>query len=196
MIYPISDEIHFLIGGTIAIILVIYMTKLLVNKYFNGIFNNEKMLKFTKTITNIIIIFVLLLSFYKIIGYLRICNNYNTQNFKYIPVSENLIESIKEVDDYILRQEQEVYILDARAGVYMIPINRYNKNYDMFLIGNLGGEGSNGIIEDLQSKENAKLLLLSNEHNLNWQTPLDIIKYVKQNYNKIEKIGSFDVYEK
>ena len=107
-----------------------------------------------------------------------------------------MIESIKEVDDYILRQEQEVYILDARAGVYMIPINRYNKNYDMFLIGNLGGEGSNGIIEDLQSKENAKLLLLSNEHNLNWQTPLDIIKYVKQNYNKIEKIGSFDVYEK
>ena len=66
----------------------------------------------------------------------------------------------------------------------------------MFLIGNLGGKGSNGIIEDLQSKENAKLLLLSNEHNLNWQTPLDIIKYVKQNYNKIEKIGSFDVYEK
>ena len=196
VIYPISDEIHFLIGGTIAIILVIYMTKLLVNKYFNGIFNNEKMLKFTKTITNIIIIFVLLLSFYKIIGYLRICNNYNTQNFKYIPVSENLIESIKEVDDYILRQEQEVYILDARAGVYMIPINRYNKNYDMFLIGNLGGKGSNGIIEDLQSKENAKLLLLSNEHNLNWQTPLDIIKYVKQNYNKIERIGSFDVYEK
>ena len=107
-----------------------------------------------------------------------------------------MIESIKEVDEYILGQEQEVYILDARAGIYMIPINRYNKNYDMFLIGNLGGEGSNGIIEDLQSKENVKLLLLSNEKNLNWQTPLDIIKYVKQNYNKIEKIGSFDVYEK
>ena len=118
------------------------------------------------------------------------------EDFYYIPVYDDMEECIQKVDDYILKQGQEVYILDARAGIYMIPINRYNKNYDMFLIGNIGSKGSGGIIEELKSKENIKLLLLNNERNLNWQTPLDVIKYVKENYNKTDEIEIFDVYEK
>ena len=118
------------------------------------------------------------------------------EDFYYIPVYDDMEECIQKVDDYILKQGQEVYILDARAGIYMITINRYNKNYDMFLIGNIGSKGSGGIIEELKSKENIKLLLLNNERNLNWQTPLDVIKYVKENYNKTDEIEIFDVYEK
>ncbi len=196
VVYPISDDIHFLIGGTIGIITVVYMVKLLINKYFYETVNNEKILNFIEIITIIIISFMLVISLYKIIGYLENCDNYKLQNFKYIPVYDDMEESIKRVDDYILNQEQEVYILDARAGIYMIPINRYNKNYDMFLIGNIGSKGSNGVIADLKSKDNVKILLLNNEQNLNWQTPLDVIKYVKENYNKTDEIEIFDVYEK
>lgn len=196
VVYPISDDIHFLIGGTIGIITLVYMLKLLINKYFDEIINNEKMLKFIEIITIVIISFMLVISLYKIIRYLENCANYKLQNFNYIPVYDDMAESIQKVDDYILNQEHEVYILDARAGIYMIPINRYNKNYDMFLIGNIGSKGSEGVIEDLKSKENVKLLLLNNERNLNWQTPLDVIKYVKENYSKTGEIEIFDVYEK
>ena len=196
VVYPISDNIHFLIGGTIGIITLVYMLKLLINKYFDEVINNEKLLKFIEIVTIVIISFMLVVSLYKIIGYLGDCDNYKLQNFKYIPVYDDMEECIQKVDDYILKQGQEVYILAARACIYMIPINRYNKNYDMFLIGNIGSKGSGGIIEELKSKENIKLLLLNNERNLNWQTPLDVIKYVKENYNKTDEIEIFDVYEK
>ena len=36
---------------------------------------------------------------------------------------------------------ENIHILDATAALYMIPIDRYNKNYDMFNIGNLGFKG-------------------------------------------------------
>ena len=90
-----------------------------------------------------------------------------------------MIESIKEVDDYILRQEQEVYILDARAGVYMIPINRYNKNYDMFLKGNLGESSFEKITSDIKNNLETKYLILKDKYKKNWQTPNDIINFAK-----------------
>lgn len=59
-------------------------------------------------------------------------------NFKYIIANE---ENVKLIDDYIIKKEEEgniVYILDARAPLYMIPLNKYNKDFDMLLNGNLG----------------------------------------------------------
>ena len=77
----------------------------------------------------------------------------------------------------------------------MIPINRYNKNYDMFNKGNFGGKGSKGIIEDLQSKENITLLILKNKRNLNWQTPIEVIEYIQQKYEKTGDIEIFDIWK-
>ena len=54
--------------------------------------------------------------------------------------------TVYEIDIYFqnnIEQEKEnkkVYILDAEAAIYMIPINNYNKDYDMFLKGNIGKE--------------------------------------------------------
>ena len=61
-------------------------------------------------------------------------------------MDENYIKSIKEIEEYIDLSEKKVYILDATAALYMIPIDRYNKNYDLFLIGNLGKDGEEGQI--------------------------------------------------
>ena len=76
----------------------------------------------------------------------------------------------------------------------MIPINKYNKDYDMFLIGNLGLNATNRILKDLDSKNNTEILLFKG--NLNWQTPVDIVKYIQENYNKVGEIGNFDIYSK
>lgn len=86
--------------------------------------------------------------------------------------------------------------MDASAVIYMIPLHRYNKNYDMFLIGNLGVNGSQAIIDDLNNKENIIILILKNEELMNWQTPRDVIRYIKDNYVKDGKIGIFDIYKK
>ena len=66
-------------------------------------------------------------------------NRYNKlQNFKYIKAESN---EIQKIDQFIIECEKNnktVYILDATAAIFMIPIDKYNKDYDMFLKGNLG----------------------------------------------------------
>lgn len=132
-----------------------------------------------------------------IIYFIIICKNFsNLKNFKYIPVSEELYEDILEVDEYISLQECEIYILDARAAMYMIALNRYNKDYDMFLNGNLGANSIERIKGELNSKENVKLLIFTDLDNLNWQTPIELIEYVLDNYAKTGEVGRFSIYEK
>lgn len=199
VVYPISDDVHFLIAGTIAIITGIYLVKEIYEERFKKTLNETTIVwveSFIKAFASIVILVIVGISSYKLINYFTICRNYTKlENFKYIPLSKEFEEQITKVDEYILNQENEVYIVDARAGIYMIPINRYNKNYDMFLKGNIGGEGSQGIIEDLQSKSNITLLLLKNKTNLNWQTPLDVIEYIQSEYEKIGEIEIFEVYK-
>lgn len=60
------------------------------------------------------------------------------KNFKYITTGE---ESVIKIDSYILDKEvkgKKVYILDATAPFYMIPLDKYNKDFDMFMKGNFG----------------------------------------------------------
>ena len=156
VVYPISDNVHFLIAGTITIITGIYLLKELYENKFKGILEKSIIIWIENFIKALIIILILIMvgvSIYRLINYTINFKEYkNLENFKYIPVSKELEEHIIKVDKYLEEQQNDVYIVDARAAIYMIPINRYNKNYDMFLKGNIGGKGSKGIIEYLQSK--------------------------------------------
>ena len=52
-------------------------------------------------------------------------------------------ENINKIDEFILSNEKKgksVYILDAAAAMYMIPLNKYNKDYDMLMQGNFGSK--------------------------------------------------------
>ena len=153
VMYPISDEIHFLIGGLIAIIGLIYVTFLLCKIIYDKIKINKKF-KIYKLLTSLICVIVfgsiLKTMLSNIYDYMKIEKNVEISHYKNIEVSENLVERIKNMDNYILQKEQEgqkVYILDSDAAIYMIPINKYNKDYDMFLNGNIGKDGEQGQIE-------------------------------------------------
>ncbi len=199
VVYPISDNVHFLIAGTITIITGIYLLKELYENKFKGILEKSIIIWIENFIKALIIILILIMvgvSIYRLINYIINFKEYkNLENFKYIPVSKELEEHIIKVDKYLEEQQNDVYIVDARAAIYMIPINRYNKNYDMFNKGNFGGKGSKGIIEDLQSKENITLLILKDKRNLNWQTPIDVIEYVQNKYEKIGEIEGFEIWK-
>ena len=67
----------------------------------------------------------------------------------------------------------------------MIPIDRYNKNYDMFLKGNLGESSFEKITNDIKNNSETRYLILKDKYKKNWQTPLNIIDYVKENKTKI-----------
>ena len=196
VIFPITDEIHFLIGMLPCIICAIYFIYNIFSKILKG-----KIKIFIKSFIECASIGILILYIIILINpmkeYIQNLNKYQyLQHFRNIPISEGLEKQIEIVDEYIKNSTKEVYILDATASVYMIPIDNYNKNYDMFLKGNLGAEGEKGIIEELKEKNNSKILIMKEGLARNWQNPEDVRKYIIENWKKTEEIACFEVYEK
>lgn len=201
VMYPISDEIHFIIGSIIAIIDIIYMIGLLAEKIYNKIPLKQKY-KVCKIITLLIWISIFVVisvnGFENIYNYIKLEKNTDIEHYKNVEVWEQLRQRIEILDNYILEKEKEgkkVYILDAEAAIHMIPINRYNKDYDMFLKGNIGKDGEEGQIEKIkQRKENEIYLIRKSNIQTNWQTPLEIIQYIRNNLNQIEEIEIYEAY--
>lgn len=202
VMYPISDEIHFLIGSLISIIGLIYMIILLGEKIYSKI-NYTKKYKLYKIITLIIwiLIFSVILtkSIVNIYKYTKNDKNTEIKHYSNIEIDENLKQRIKNIDKYILEKEKEgkkVYILDAEAALYMIPLDKYNKDYDMFLKGNIGKDGEEGQIQKITQKDENTLYLIRNKKlKSNWQTPLNVINYIRGNLQKIEEIEIYEVYK-
>ena len=195
--FPISNEIHFFIGALPIIILTVYEIYNISKKIINNISNKKVYKIMIDFIINFITIFIILfISLYSIINLYRFFketdNFSNLKHFKYINISKGLEMQINIVNEYILKNDN-VIILDASAAAYMIPIDRYNKDYDMFNKGNLGYKGEQKIIEQIM-ENNTQYLILKDEYSKNWQTPMDIIEYVKENKTKIGEIEIFDIY--
>lgn len=202
VMYPISDEIHFIIGSIIAIIGIIYMIGLLSEKIYNKIPLKAKY-KTYKIITLLIglslFVVISVKGFENIYNYIKVEKNTDIAHYKNVEVWEQLRQRIGVIDDYILEKEKEgkkVYILDADAAIHMIPINKYNKDYDMFLKGNIGKDGEQGQIEKIKQKDENTMYMIRNEKiSTNWQTPLDVIKYIRENLEKVEEIEIYEVYK-
>lgn len=197
--FPISDEIHFLIGSMISFIAISYMIYECVMENFEPE-NSAKLKKMTYIIINFASIFFLLVLLWKSLleieyKYVLVEKETELHHFKNIPEDNDLKEYIKEVDEYILQEQsngKKVYILDASAAIYYIPINQYNKDYDMFLKGNLGGNGEDGIIDRINNEKNAIYLL--KKSGLNWQNPSKVRKYIIDNLEYSEDFLNFFVF--
>ncbi len=214
VIYPISDHIHFLIGIIPHFILFGYLLFQFIT-FINNVRNRKAITHENKRNNSILKIKIYLYEALKsviilglIIYIITACfllNNYfnnpekkhSIPHYKNIPISEQLKTKINEINNYILlNQNNKVYILDSEAAIYMIALNKYNKNFDMFLKGNLGSQGEFGQIEKInQLEKGSKILIKNDQYKLNWQTPLEVICYIKNNFNKIGEVSIFDIYE-
>ena len=237
VIFPISDNIHFLIGITPFIILLIYFSYNIINfinnafknRFLNAIDNKNnknnkndknninninninsinksnniirKIYLFFVTFLQCIIFMVILIYFITSILFIKdytIDNNknHNIKHYSLIPISEQLLEKINILDNYIISEKNNVYILDAEASIYMISLDRYYKDFNFFLKGNIGSKGEDGLIEKIKNlNKGEKILIKNNKYSKNWQTPLTVINYIENNLTKINEINIFDVYE-
>lgn len=199
LIFPISDEIHFYI----CIVPVLIYISYLISKFLRGInWKNRKKKKyiFLRTFLSCVIILSSIyfgyLNLRKDIDYFRNIDTQTLMNgYKYITMSEYTKKKIEIVDNFILSQNKPIYILDAEALLYRIPINQYYKDYDMFLKGNLGKDGEKGQIQKLEADYNKIILIRKDTIKRNWQNPEEVRNYVKENYTKIGSISIFDIYE-
>ena len=222
VIYPISDRIHFLIGSLMTWLEIFFIVFCAIKKLiytrksgnkeldsgktkFNKI--SSKILSFNwsfifKSIIMVIGIlifdFILLVTCNNLAIYMQEDSNQDVLHYHGIEISENLKERMKAIEEFTAKKESQgkkVYILDAEAAVYNIPIEKYTKNYDMFLKGNIGKNGEEGIIDKIKSNsENVIYLIKQDGYSLNWQTPTKVIDYVKNNFKKIENVDIFTAY--
>ncbi len=201
VIYPISDHIHFLIGITPLLILFAYLLFHFTSS-LNQFRKEQVIIKYLyevlKSLIALSLLCYIITSFVLLSKYFYNPEKKHTINhYKNIPISEQLKNKIDAVNNYILSNKNiNIYILDSEAAIYMIALNKYNKNFDMFLKGNLGSPGEIGQIEKIKHlKKGTKILIKNNQYKLNWQTPLEVISYIKNNLNKIDEISIFDIYE-
>ena len=200
--YPITDNVHFLEGSTITIISLIYLIFLVGNLLYNKILYNKK--KFLYKVISflfwlILLVVIILFDIKNIMKYTKAEKNMEINHYRNIEIQSYLKERIHVVDDFIIKEEAEgkkVYILDAEAVGYMIPLDKYNKNYDLFLKGNLGKDGEEGEIAKIQNREENTVYLIRNASiSLNWQTPKKVIEYIRENLQKIGQVSMYDIYE-
>lgn len=120
----------------------------------------------------------------------------NIRNYENIVISKSMNQYIKQVDQFIEERVKEgdtVRIVDDSAAAYKIPLNQYEKNWDMLLVGNLG---SNTVSDLLKVDGKCVYLVYQDTDSLSMQNHFELINYIKQNYKKVGEVLYFDVYEK
>lgn len=198
--FPIANSGHFIIYGYIGIISTLYLVYHFGKKIIKSKTSKIFIINFLKLF---IILFIALyikreLSFiFDLYKTNTICKN-ELEHYYGIVIDNETICMIQNIDKFIIDEKEKnnkVLILDSSACFFNIPIDIYNKDYDMFNKGNFGKNGENRIIKEISEAENIKYLILKENYSKNWQTPLDIIDYVKNNKVKIGEIEIFDVYQ-
>lgn len=158
-------------------------------------------LKSVKTAVKYILV-VLLVTFFAVIDVIAILPSgdwcfSSLDNYEHIPINEKTEYGIRVIDEYILEKKSEGYTVRfafCEGTVYTIPLNEYEKNWDMLLVGNIGMN----TVSDLLDSTPDKCLFLVYRHyeELGIQEHYELIDYVVNNYEKIDEVLGLDVYEK
>ena len=204
--YPISDEIHFMIA--IMPIIVIEISIFL--DILTNVASKDKsqisnfMLYALEAFLVLFLTYKLCSITYKWTNEYQLANKeQESSNFEYIPLYKETSEGRKEIADYIEDKREQgytVHILDSDAVVYSILTNNYAKNYDMLLKGNIGTDGAKKIMQDIDNckagNEKILFLLKKRDRALNWQSEIEVINYARENLIEIDEIGIYDVLSK
>ena len=200
IIYPISDDFHLIVASVFVLIVVAYLLIFLLNEI-------NKFVKFDvfyKKLLLIGLLFIIILISFKnaiIERNLNIKENVlvSFKHYEGIYVPKYLSNRISDVTDKVRlysNSGRESIIIDAEAAIYDIVLNKYKKNYDMLLIGNIGERGVEKIINEIKDSHNVYYFVKNPQYALNWQLPEDIIDYIRNNLKYHETVSVFDVYYK
>ena len=200
IIYPISDDFHLMVASVFALIIISYLL-ILVLKKIGGLIKIDVFYK--KLLLIGILFIIILISFKKLIIERNINVKENVlvsfKHYEGIYVPEYLSKRISDVTDKVRAYSnsgRESIIVDAEAAIYDIVLNRYKKNYDMLLIGNIGENGVEKIINEIKNSHNVYYFVKNPQYALNWQLPEDIVDYIRNNLKYHETVSVFDVYYK
>lgn len=117
-------------------------------------------------------------------------------NYECIPIKKNVEKSIYLTTEYIREKEKEGYdvkIVNMSATGYYIPMDKYAKDWSMLLVGNIGER----TIEELLEEDKPRLYLIAPTGNTFIdQNHNELITYIKENFDKVDTLGNWEVYSR
>lgn len=182
--YPLTDHYHMMVA------MIPYVICLLM------CFKPKSYTARQERVCAIIVALILVASSLNVILDVKDLNLCKLNRFEGIPIAENVEANIQLVDEFIIENEargKRVVIADECAAACMIPLEKYNKNFDMLLIGNIG---SNSVADLLSDSQNTIYLITKDEATLGYQAHKELIQYIKDNYSLVGEVAGLDAYEK
>lgn len=165
--------------------------------YFLSTLNLNK-----KIITFAFIVSLLLIFSYNIYNIFNENINYpnKTNTFTYRKIFPYYETKLEVVSNYIKNIDTPLFIISKSSYAYKIETQKEINKYDLLINGNLGYNGSNKIIkeiEDICNKEECTFIIEHEEQELKENTIFDykIIQYIEKNYDIDSTIYDLTIYK-
>ena len=187
--YPIFNWSHIMYSSLIVFISFIYI---LDQNFLKDIIKKENFI----TLLLLILILVKIIETINGVSGTHIIKD-KTNPYYGVLISKENEENINKIVQYILKNKEnniDTKILSFDAMCYTILTDDNNNNFDLPFLGNLGKNGEEGLIQEIQQLKNTKILIKTNEEDVFWQESKKVRKYIKDNYEKEGTIEDFDIY--
>lgn len=121
-------------------------------------------------------------------------------NFEIMKINEDGEAEINKLNQYLKQFSRDgIIFLTGDAYFYKIINEMDITHYDLLNYGNHGYRGTEKLLNQLK-KENGKTIILNSReyHHIDdtYQLNIDVIDYVLRNYQMIDKVGEYEVYQK
>ncbi len=187
--YPIFNRAHIRIGILTEYILFFYMMDIILSN-----------ISIKKVIINVVILMIFGIFSINSIKYMLDYNKYILrdefdENSVYFGTlfSEEDKNKIRKVTKFIRNSNKDVIDISSDAAIYMLPLKKNNGVFDLLLLGNLGKDGENGIVDKIEKMED-KIILVQKE-NYSWQDSDMVVDFVKNNFEYVGEIEDLLIYE-
>ena len=122
-------------------------------------------------------------------------NKLNLFEYKYI--SKNSINNTNEVIKYMNKYNNKVMFIGPNAYYYKLITKQKINDLDLINTGNFGYNGSNKLLKRVKNLDKDYVFFVNkDEIGYGKQTDQKLIKYIINNYQKIDEISSYNIYKK
>ena len=187
--YPIFNKVHIILSSIfLTITLIYFIDKILLDE----LLENNIIKKICKGFNIVCIMFFVAICILINVPYIK-----NINKGAFIPYYGGILEneeSIKKVIQYIQDEQKKgkyVKFISYKANLYNNILKINNGKIDLPFYGNLGKEGVNGLIEEIENMKNTNILI--GKEGSKYQEPTVVIEYIKNNYKKIGEIEEFEI---
>ena len=189
--YPIFNSAHTVLASMILIISLITILEKIV---IRDVFNKSKIIH----IATVIGVFIFMIICAKnTICYISMEFETDTSSPYYgVKIDDETRKSMKNVCNYIEKNQEKgkkTVILSYKSDLYLNMFKLSYNKFDLPFLGNLGGRGEQGLIEDLDKLKDTYILISKDEPTI--QESEKIINYIKDNFNLAGEIDNYYIYE-